>query len=157
MWIVWCPACLSWGPMGMQGFYRQEEAPSYSCTPKSSSPFWWEVEIAFLTLSQVVNHFNYDLIRFPSNWRHLNQTYKSGEVGMCVHEYHTQARHCVITLGSDWLTHTSHHFLPDITSYYVITSPWLVGNNHHEWSWGVGAFPIAFMHCRTKSHIPQCY
>ena len=107
----------------MQGFYRQEEeAPSYSCTPKSSSFFRWEVEITFLTLSQVVNHFNYDLIRFPSDWRCLNQTYKSGKVGMYAHEYHTQARHYVIALGSDWLTHTSHHFLPDITSYHVITS-----------------------------------
>ena len=108
--------------MGTQGFYRQVEAPSYSYTQESSSPVRWELEITFLTLSQVVNHFNYDLARFPSDWRRLNQTYMSGEVGMYAHEHHSQARCCVITLGSDWLTHTSHHFLPDIMSYYVITS-----------------------------------
>ena len=60
---------------------------------------------------------------FPSDWRRLNQTYQSAEVGMYAHEYHAQARHYVIALGSDWFTHTSHHFLPDIMSYHLITSP----------------------------------
>ena len=58
MWIVWYPACLSWGPVGAQGFYRQVEVPSYLYTQESSSPLGWELGIAFLTFPQVENHFN---------------------------------------------------------------------------------------------------
>ena len=38
MWIVWCLVCLSWGPMGTQGFYSETEAPVYSYIPKSNPP-----------------------------------------------------------------------------------------------------------------------
>ena len=34
MLIVWCPACLSWGPMSTQGFYRGTNAPAYPSTQK---------------------------------------------------------------------------------------------------------------------------
>ena len=47
--------------------------------------------------------------------------------------------------------HTSHHTCLDITSYHAANSPVLAGNNHHEWSWGVKPFRVAFMHCGTKT------
>ena len=96
--------------MGAQGFYRQARVPSYSYTQESSSPLGWELGIAFLTLSQVENHFNWVLTKFPSDRRCLNLICMSGEAGVAAHEYSTQTRCYIIAQGSDWLTHTSHHF-----------------------------------------------
>ena len=70
----------------MQGFYRQVDAPSYPYTQESSFSFERELEIAFLTPSQVKNHCNYGLTRFPSDWRFLSQTYWGGELGIGVHD-----------------------------------------------------------------------
>ena len=51
---------------------------------------------------------------------------------MCANEYSTQPRRYVITLGSDWSTHTSLYICLGIMSYHVINSPGLAENNHHK-------------------------
>ena len=67
------------------------------------------------------------MTKFPSDRRCLNLICMSGEAGIAAHEYSTQSRCYIIALGSDWLTHTSHHFFQTLHHTMWLPPPYWSG------------------------------
>ena len=88
VWKVWCTACLCWGHMVAQGFYRLAGAPPYSYPSQSSSyskPFLGSGKHYVLTL-------------FQSDLEHLEMGTRGGVHECLNHVCHTQARHYIVAL-----------------------------------------------------------
>ena len=119
MWIVWCPACLSWGHMGAQDINRLPGVPTYPYSPKSSSPQRRGSGVAhwsFPRWLETLTMFKWYLQTIWSIWRWVPG---KGLLKYVNHGFSTQARCYIITLASDWST-----------CPHTCTWCWLVQNNH---------------------------
>ena len=144
--IVWYLAWLSRGPMSAQGIYSRVVAPQYLYTLKSSSLLGWELEIAFIALSQTVKH-----TMFGQGFQVMGaiKTERLKLKGLGVGASAMLDMNTTLSLD---ITSLLRVFIGPCT-YHMHILPWLARNNHHKWPGGAQGVSLGCKSQSTMFHV----